>query len=176
MSMKKQRGLSLLETLISMVIIMFGVLGIAGMQLYAVNNTEVARYKNVATVIASSLAAKIQANTGYWGSPPASLQVNGSTITNGPAAYAGGCTNVVCTASQMAYTDLLKFGTDMALRLPSGNATITCSQTLTPAVCTIAISWSEKNIALTGASGGAGGLATGSNTTNSYQTLVSIPL
>ena len=57
MSMKQQKGFSLLEVLISMVIIMFGLLGIAGTQMLAINNTENARYQGVATTLASSLAA-----------------------------------------------------------------------------------------------------------------------
>ena len=45
--MKQQKGFSLLEVLISMVIIMFGLLGIAGTQMLAINNTENARYQGV---------------------------------------------------------------------------------------------------------------------------------
>lgn len=157
---------------------MVGVLGIAGMQLMAINNTETARYKNAATTLASSIAAKIQANTGYWGSPPTAVIVAGSSVTNGPPDYSSDCyfSNAnQCAASDMASFDLKQWGADMQA-LPSGQGSIRCPAGPVPAVCTIAITWNEKNIALNAATGTESGvLATGTVQGNEYKTMVSIP-
>lgn len=186
---RKERGFAMLESLIAMVVILFGVLGIAGMQMYAISNTENARYQSLAVVLASTMSTKMQSNVAYWGTPPASITVNGSTITNGPATYAGTCVNTVCTAAQMASFDLQNWGLAMAGGLPSGIATIACSTPAgAPSICTLTIGWSEKNVALTNATGAETGLlATGSlqtcgvaGTTISncytYQTLVNMQL
>jgi type IV pilus assembly protein PilV len=174
MPVNKQLGFSMLEVLISMLVIMIGVLGIAGMQMLAINNTENARYQSLATILASSMAAEIQANTAYWGSPPSSLiQVSNAAATVVPA-VAGTCLGSVCTPVQMAYYDLSTWGTALAGRLPSGAGTIQCYST-TPAVCALTLTWSEKNTAISNPTGAeTGQLATGTVSTHSYQTLVSI--
>ena len=191
--MKKEPGFAMLEVLISMLVILFGVLGLAGMQMMVINNTETARYQSVATMLASGMATEMQANVAYWGGilvPPATITVTGSTITGIPSSAGTSCLNSVCTATQLAYYDLQKWGAAMAgvanadgvfykgMALPppaSGSSgTISCAATI-PVVCTLTMYWSEKNIALSNATGAESGvLATGTVQTHSYQTLVSI--
>lgn len=178
MSMMRQRGFSMIEVLVTLLVVMFGLLGLAGMQLMAVNNTEVARYKNIATIMASSMAAKMQTNTGYWGTPPTTISVTGSTLTGGPTGSAGTtCVGTPCTqASDVAFADLISWGNAMATGLPSGSGTISCTLNPSPAVCTVTVTWLEKNIAIVNPTGAASGpLAAGKSSTNSFQTLVSIP-
>jgi type IV pilus assembly protein PilV len=181
--LKQERGFSLLEVLISMLIIMFGALGIAGMQFFAITSTENARYQNVATMLGSSLAASMQSNVAYWGTPPESIEFNGTAIIGGPPAYPGSCQGAanICTAPQMAAYDLKKWTEQIAglttSLLPSGRATIACPPGITPAVCTITLSWSERNISLnnkTGTETNTANMAAGTSQTNTYQTLVSI--
>ena len=182
--MNAQRGFSLLEVLVSMLVIMFGLLGMAGMQMLAVNNTETARYNTMAALFASNMAAKIQGNKAYWGTPPNSVSVNGATVTGGPSASTTDCVAALCSPAEMAYYDLTNWGQSLlgsvtgtvaSQGLPAGTAAMACTSATTPAVCTVTISWTEKNIALTtGPAAGAGPLASGTASTHSYQTLVSI--
>ncbi|MDD5297926.1 MAG: type IV pilus modification protein PilV [Rhodocyclaceae bacterium] len=173
--MRKELGFSLLEAMISMFVIMFGVLGLSGLQMLAINNTEMARYQSLATMMASSMATSMQANVAYWGTPPPTIMVNRSSISGGPPSFTGTCAGSVCSAPQMAYYDLSNWGMALSSNLPSGQATIQCSQSSTPAICTMTLSWSEKNIALHNPTSGASGmLATGTASTHSYQTLVSM--
>lgn len=62
----KSRGFSMLEVLVTLVIILIGVLGVAGMQMLAINNTQIARTHSLAAILASSLAAEMQVNEPYW--------------------------------------------------------------------------------------------------------------
>lgn len=189
MPMKKAHGFAMLEVLISMLVIMFGVLGIAGIQMLSINNTETARYQSVATILASSMAAEIQANFAYWGGllvPPATITVTGTTISGITPFPGGTCLNSVCTPTQLAYYDLQNWGAAMSglanadgvsnpgMTLPAATGTIACAAT-TPVVCTLTLSWSENNIALSNPTGAESGvLASGTASTHSYQTLVSI--
>ena len=180
--MKMERGFSLLEVLISMLIIMFGALGIAGMQFFAITSTENARYQNVATMLGTSLAASMQSNVAYWGTPPALITFNGTTITGGPPAFTGTCKGAanVCTAPQMAAYDLKQWTDQLGAPtrlLPSGEATIACPVGASPAICTITLTWRERNISLnnkTGDETNTANMQAGTSQINSYQTLVSI--
>jgi type IV pilus assembly protein PilV len=187
MSMKRQYGFSLLEALVSMLIIMFGLLCIAGMQMLAINNTETARYNAMAAMFASNMAAKMQGNKAYWGTPPSSVTVNGSTVTGGPPSTSADCVASYCAPAVLAYYDLKNWGlsllgsvngTQAAQGLPGGNAKITCSAASSPPVCTLNIFWTEKNVALTtpttATKPATGPFASSTASTFDYKTLVSI--
>lgn len=190
MLMKEQRGFGMLEALISMVVIMIGVLGMVGMQMLAINNTENARYQSIAAMQASSMTAQMLANIAFWGAAPATVRVQGLTVTSinygntnnraknkiknkgGDNTY---CNTNVCTATEMAYFDVESWGIEMASALPSGEGSISCDTNVPPTVCTLKMTWMEKNIALTNATGTeTGKLASGTSRLYDYSTMVSI--
>ena len=178
MSIKNQSGFSLIEVLISLVVLLVGLLGIIGMQLAAINNTETARYNGIASIYASDFATRMRGNSGYWGTPPGSVSISNSTITGGPAVSTAVCTQTagtVCSFSQMAYYDLTQWGATLSAALPAGTATLACNAAVSPAICTLTINWNEKNVALTNPSGTETGvLASGTTSSHNFQTLVSI--
>lgn len=163
--MIKVKGFSMLEVLISMLIIMMGALGIAGLQMQAINNTEVARYQTLAALLASSVSADMQGNVAYWGVAPASVTISGTSITGGPGSSSVSCTGgTICTASQMAAYSLSVWGNSVANVLPNGTATIACAVS-SPATCKVTLNWND-NFRTVGSSS-----MTGSQ---SYITLVSV--
>lgn len=186
-------GFALVEVMVAMVIILIGVLGVAGMQLLAYSATAEAGNQNTATTLASSMAAKMVANgaSGFWGAPPAAVIVNGSSTTGWPSGPLVDCTANTCNSTQMAYYDLSQWQSQLS-GLPSGYGSITCPTGATPAICTIWVSWQGKNVAVynpTGTEGGTGSscvdpanasntnaitMAAGSATTHCYQTLVTM--
>lgn len=177
MLMREQRGFGMLEALISMVVIMIGVLGMVGMQMLAINNTENARYQSIAAMQASSMSAQMLANIAYWGAAPATVTVINTTVTGIENSNVD-CVLAVCTAAQMAHYDVRTWGEAMrngTSALPSGQGEIKCVTAVSPAVCTIRMEWMEKNIALTNATGTeTGQLASGKSKPFEYQTMVSI--
>ncbi|MDR3393180.1 MAG: type IV pilus modification protein PilV [Sulfuriferula sp.] len=171
--MKKELGFAMLEVLISFLIIMIGVLGLAGLQMMAINNTEVARYQSLAVLLASNMATQMQSNAAYWGTAPTNITVTNTSITGGPAAGPN-CGSTLCTGPEMANYDLQNWGASVASTLPSGNGQITCVAN-TPAVCTLTLFWLEKNVALSNPTGAeTGQLASGQSATHNYQTMVTI--
>lgn len=173
MSLKYELGFAMLEVLVAMLVMMFGVLGIAGMQMMAINNTETARYQSIAAMLTSGMAAKMQANAAFWGAPPQNISVAGSAVSGVPSSSAS-CIAASCTAPQMAYYDLQTWGATATAVLPSGQGAITCNPSV-PAVCTLTLSWSEKNIALSNPTNTETGmLASGKASTHNYQTMVAI--
>jgi type IV pilus assembly protein PilV len=61
-ALSAQSGFTMLEVLISIVVIAFGMLGVAGLQAFALKNSQSASYRSVATVLATDIIDRIRAN------------------------------------------------------------------------------------------------------------------
>ncbi|WP_296892197.1 type IV pilus modification protein PilV [Thiobacillus sp.] len=172
----RQAGFTLLEVLIALLVISIGLLGIAGMQALAINNTSIARVQSLAALQAASLASAMQANEAYWTNGSlANTNVNGAVLSdailNGQAVD---CRAAACTPVQMAGWDLKQWGGELAQMLPGGNGRVICTQVVgTPITCAISVIWQEKNVALNAATGTeAGALATGTAQQQTYSMVV----
>jgi type IV pilus assembly protein PilV len=146
-----QKGFSLIEVLVALLIISFGLLGVAGMQALSISNTSVADFRSLAALQASSMAAAMSSNEGYWQTPLAttSVTVIGTTISGtGLTNSSTVCSSTLCTATQMAEFDLQNWGQTLAAVLPNGYGTINCSLPANaPVTCQIYVYWSEKTYA-----------------------------
>ena len=157
--MPRQAGFTLLEVLIALLVISIGLLGIAGMQALAINNTSVARVQSLAALQAASLASAMQANEAYWQKTGATTttSVNGAVLSD--ATLNGqtlDCRTAACTPVQMAGWDLQRWGQDLQNLLPGGNGQITCTNVVgTPITCTISVRWQEKTVGLNAGQGAA---------------------
>jgi type IV pilus assembly protein PilV len=151
------RGFTLLEILVALLIIANGLLGIAGMQALAVNNTSVSRTRSLAALQASSLSSAMGANPAFWaaGLAPANVTVNGTTLSDTTLnSQTTDCSSTACTPVQMAGYDLTQWGRSVAAMLPGGTGQVACTTTAgQPISCVITVFWAEKNLALRQASG-----------------------
>jgi type IV pilus assembly protein PilV len=143
----RNRGFSLLEVLVALVIISIGLIGVAAMQASAFTNTHASQTESMVAMEARSIADAMAANPGYWKSGPGSVAVASSTLLNNStlttAEPANGCINVVCTPTQMAAFDLQQWGTDLNKQVPGATGQITC-QVGAPVICTIQVTWQPK--------------------------------
>lgn len=119
---KTERGISLLEVLISLLILSLGALGFAGLQLKGLKTTEDANYRAQATLIAQDAVERILSNPGEI-----SAYLNGSSYT----AVAPGsvppttCMTRACSSSEMAAWDKSHLVWTAANSLPAGQIMIT---------------------------------------------------
>jgi type IV pilus assembly protein PilV len=161
---RNQRGFSLIEVLVALLVIAFGLLGVAGMQAVSISNTSVAGLRSIAAMQASSIAAAMSSNEGYWQTPGvvSSVTVIGSSIsrTRGSGgSLASSSTTCVssstpCTPITMAEADLTTWGNTLATVLPNGYGTINCTYTANaPVTCQVLVYWSEKTYAQNQVSG-----------------------
>ena len=164
-----QRGFSLIEVLVSLLVIATGLLGNAGMQMLSINNTSIARNRSLAAIEADALASMMHANTSYWQpSTPilTACSVNGTTLGDTTLnSQATDCVSGVCTATQMAGYDLKYWGPLVASLLPAGVGNVSCTafSATTPVSCVITVSWSESHLMLN---------QTGSSVTQNYTLVV----
>ena len=158
----RARGFSLVEVMVALVVCAVGLLGLAKMESLALSSTSVASSRSIAAIEASSLAAAMHANPGYWAAgfaPPVTL-VSAAPANNfstaAPCLTAGAGS---CIPSAMAFYDLQQWAISLNAVLPGYLATVSCSVTGFPVSCTIQIQWTENAVAVSAAQTGIGSLA-----------------
>ena len=145
----RSAGFSLIEVMVALVVCAIGLLGLAKMESLALSSTSIASSRSLAAIEASSLAASMHANPGYWaaGLAPGVTTVSAGTLAGftGTACTIAGTTS--CGAQPMAFYDLSQWGTALSTLLPGYYATITCTTVGFPVTCTIQIQWTENAVA-----------------------------
>jgi type IV pilus assembly protein PilV len=159
---RRARGFSLMEVMVALVVSTVGLLGLAKMEALAMSSTSVAGSRSLAAIEASSLAAAMHANPGYWqaGLAPASITISAAA---NPYAAAPACTltgAASCSTQAMAYNDMNQWANAVNLVLPGYLATINCSQANFPVTCTIQLQWMENGVAVSAAQTQMSALAT----------------
>lgn len=177
-------GFSLIEALVALLVITIGLLGVAGLQALAFNNTHTASLRSIAAIEASNMAAYMDANPAFWREiPPSSVTVvpvNGSVNFTGVggSTMAGylptSCTTTSCVPNSMAAWDMQNWGSSLGQQLPSAEGGVQCgngigpgaSTTSIPMTCVVTVRWQEKNLALNPGSTGSSAPLPSSSTEN----------
>jgi type IV pilus assembly protein PilV len=107
-----QEGFSLVEVLVSVLILGIGLLGLAALQVRGLRTSQMSMQRSVATQLAYDIADRMRANSkgveaGYYN--------NKTAGTNADA-----CESASCTAEDMAKYDLKRWNDDLARKLPGG--------------------------------------------------------
>jgi len=150
-------GFSMIEVLVTMLVVSLGLLGIAKMQAAAISNTQVARVRSLIALQAGSLASFMHGNPGYWaaGLAPATFTATGATITDATGvltATSPDCASAAsapCTPAQLAAHDVRDWVANFNAQFPSYTATVNCTTaTGSPVSCNINLTWVENYIAI----------------------------
>ncbi|WP_243049698.1 type IV pilus modification protein PilV [Dyella sp. RRB7] len=146
-SRSTNRGFTLLEVLVALVVISVGLLGIAAMQASAITNTHASQMESLVAIEARSMADAMQANQAYWNTNAvANVAVSSSVISDSTlAGYAStyNCGAVACSPAQLAAYDLKAWGSQLSAQVPGATANIACA-IASPSECTIKITWQPK--------------------------------
>ena len=161
-------GFTLVELLVTMLVVSVGMLGLVKMEAAAVSESQVSRVRSLMTFQAESLAGMMRADRAYW----ASTTVAGPTYTFDGTNFSPSlgtltdCTAGFCTPSQMALSDLNAWKTSFSAAFPNAQASITCV-TPTGAACAVGstlptsydikLTWNEKSVAVNRSSTGSTG-------------------
>lgn len=107
-----QRGFTLIEILIAIVVLAVGLLALAGLQLQTLRYSHSASMRNIATTQAASLTDKVLGNR---------LALLAGKYNNKTGASTAACfTAAGCTSDQMASLDLQMWNQSNATALPDG--------------------------------------------------------
>jgi type IV pilus assembly protein PilV len=141
----------LVEVMVALIVCSVGLLGLAKMESLALVSTSVASARSLAALQASSMAAAMHANRGYWaaGLAPATTIVD-ATVNHNFSAARSCTTGGACSVNEMAAYDLQQWAVALFPLLPSYSGLITCNTGTFPVNCTIQITWVENAVAANG--------------------------
>ena len=166
---RDQRGLSLIEVLVSMLVMGLGLVGMAALQANTLKYQQGSVQRGAVASLISDFAGRLQANVTQG---PGALQAASPfiktqtwTVASGntefepgvdceAAASAGGssgASSVSCTAAQRADYDLTTWLAQVREALPNGSASI--ARTSSGEGLVVTLMWADKDYATDGASG-----------------------
>lgn len=122
--MHAQTGFSLIEVLVTMVILMFGLLGIAGLLVSGVSNASSSEAMAKASQLAADMADRIRAN------PVVGISATSQYITTW-------ADNPPASPASIAQKDQKEWLEALAAQLPQGDGQITVDNTLRKVVITV---------------------------------------
>jgi len=129
---KIQNGFTLLEILITVLVLSIGLLGLAGLQVSGMKSNHNAYLRTQATILGYDIADRMRANPGGTYTATATYTVDTSVspyTVNVPAKTANCSTTTGCSTAQMANTDINQWRVDLAQRLPGGTGVICLDST-----------------------------------------------
>jgi type IV pilus assembly protein PilV len=151
---KQERGVSMIESLVALLVLALGILGMAGVQTRVLVDTRTANHRATAMGLINDMTNRMllnreqiatyytntstYPNTNGWNAtvalvPPTNCLVNDATATP-------------CTSNQMAQADLNQWLNTVRTSLPNGDARIFASETDQRQIG-IAIAWSANESA-----------------------------
>ncbi|HEX6992708.1 MAG TPA: type IV pilus modification protein PilV [Gammaproteobacteria bacterium] len=135
--MTGQRGFSLIEVMVALLVLSVGLLGIAALHGQGLGASRVAMYRTVAVNLAADMAERIRVNR------LARDAYNDDPEDNGCDPVTGDGDD--CTPAQMAAHDLFVWQQQLAAQLPNGEGDVQFADG-TPPVYTITVTWDETGI------------------------------
>lgn len=111
-----QRGLSMIEVLVSLTIVAFGLLGLAGLQARSMSFQKDSFDRKAATELATQLSERVMAN--YDGYRAGDYVLAMLPVDATPVAVPACATVQNCTASEIAARDWAMWRIDLRRRLP----------------------------------------------------------
>ncbi len=137
----RQSGFTLVEAMVSLVVLAVGMLGIAALYIESLRSSHMSTSYTNAVTLAADMADRIRAN---------SIGINsyvGAGNGNGTAGGNNNCVNGVvdCTAAQMAADDLFRWYEDVKVLMPVGRSATVAHTPLPPVdQYTITLTWPER--------------------------------
>lgn len=137
--MKSQNGFTMVETLVALVVLAIGLLGIAALYLNSLQAGRSAIYRTEAVNLAADLADRIRSNR-------TALAAYANVFTDAPADVAACYTTAGCTPAQLAASDLNRWKADIAQQLPNGQGQVAVTLPVgagEPANYVVTVRWAE---------------------------------
>jgi type IV pilus assembly protein PilV len=110
----RQRGVSIVEALVALVILSVGMLGIAGLYLLSVQSNRTAQTRTAAVHLINDMADRLRTNAAAMGS-------YALTLGAVPPVAGKDCSTEVCTPAQVAAYDLRAWYDSAMIALPVGS-------------------------------------------------------
>ncbi len=149
---QQEQGFSMIEVLVTLLIISLALLGTAGLQAYSMRLNQGGQYRSLAVFLAADLAERMEANR-----PSAAAGGYVLSSTTGAAFLAGGnavstaCVTGACTGAALASDDLSQWQNAVATTLPQSSWSVEQTVNGAQSTYTITIGWVDRRTNTTNA-------------------------
>jgi type IV pilus assembly protein PilV len=162
-------GFSLIEVMVTLLVVSIGMLGLAKLQAAAVSEASLSRVRSLMTFQGESLASLMRGNRAFWATTTGtfpSFSVTSSGVVTYPSGTSGTATCVSttgasagCSPADMAGSDLTAWASSFTTQFSGASVSVACvgpgspSTTCvtggaTPTAYDITLTWSEKSVAV----------------------------
>lgn len=123
--LRRNRGVSLIEVLVTVFILSVGLLGLAGMHFQGLKNNQSAYFRSQATILAYTVLDTMRANRANALTGKYNIAMGATSSSNGAAGI-----------------DLGYWKNALSSALPSGDGSIDCDKDTS--VCVVAVQWDDS--------------------------------
>lgn len=147
---QQQAGSSLIEVLVSLVVVALGMLGLTGLLVNGVAAAKTSQLRSAAALQVTSLASAMSANREFWGDPELaeiSFTAEGTVVTaqrNIDLGVAADCLGAPCSAHHLAAYDIKTWLAALNAQLPEAKSQVQCSVHFDAQNCHATVRWKEK--------------------------------
>ncbi len=140
----KLKGFTMIEVLVTLVILSIGIMGLIGMQLVSAKNVNNSQMRTVATFFAYDIIDRMRAN-------PAGVAAGNYNSISGSETSTSNCPSS-CTPSAMATTDAAQWNANIKRTFAAGGLGTDANGTVTRNgnIHTVTLTWKEQNKGTTG--------------------------
>lgn len=142
----QQRGFSMIEVLVTLLIISLALLGTAGLQAYSMRLNQGGQFRTLAVFLVADLAERMEANK-------AGAVAGSYELANGNAAnlLSTACVDGACIPANLATFDLSQWQNAVVATLPQGSWTVVQTVAGNPSTYTITVGWVDRRTDTTNA-------------------------
>ncbi len=135
-----ESGFSMIEILVTIVIISIALLGSAGLQAYSLKTNQGGQFRNQAAFLVADIVERMEANKKY-AADIASLTAYGDSTSMTTSTT--DCSSTNCTSAQLAAYDMTQWQLAIASAVPSGTGTVS-GVAGNPATYSISVNWVDR--------------------------------
>lgn len=115
-----------MEVLVTIVVLAFGLLGVAGLQVASLKATQSSYYRSIASGLATDIIDKLRANAL---SQATANQATTAAYYLAPSDASTDCTTATCSASELTAYESAAWKTSLAALIPSGQGVVCLDST-----------------------------------------------
>ena len=136
----RQRGMTLLEVLIALLVLSIGLLGMAGLQVTSIRNSHSAYMRSQASILAYDAIDRMRANqaAAVSAADPYAL-----ALADNPGTPVSNCNASTCTTAQLTAFDLFEWTQALANELPSGDGSISRAIVAGRTIFRVIVQWDD---------------------------------
>lgn len=131
-----QRGFTLIESMVALLVLSVGLIGVAALHGQGLNASRTAVYRTIAINLSADMADRIRVNRRGGAAYESTAANHGCDPNSGGAA-------VDCSPAELAEHDLFVWEDLVADSLPNGVGDVTVDATTDPTTYTITVTWDE---------------------------------